>query len=280
MASFPITLPALPPVIPQLTVSPVVGAAQVAALTAEPDALPLPFSQPQSAPLPATTADTTQDGAAMRPDQVFMARQVLFPAPDTRALAGSWRSMVRAYGAELAMREQQTRAGHLSPALLIAAQDGRISRQPDGSVHPDAWRFIVHTGGQKPQHLQVLADADEQHSGRRHRRAALRLGLQLADGTLVVVLAAPLPGGVALELYAPDTHALARLRDMQPALEVAVGRAGLRVLHWKFFDRLPAGPVHASLPSSDVASALSLPVFRAMAELALLLPAAQEIPAG
>jgi hypothetical protein len=125
--------------------------------------------------------------------------------------------------------------------------------------------------------LQVLADVEEeQQRGRRRRRAALRLELELADGTRVMVLAEPLPGGVALELYAPDAHALARLRDMQPALEAAVSRAGLRVLQWKFLDRLPAGPAHAALPSSDVASALSLPVFRAMAELALLLPAAPE----
>jgi hypothetical protein len=280
MASFPITLPALPLVTPQLNVGAVAAAVQVTAISAQPDALPLPFSQAQPAPEAATAPNTAQDGAAMRPDQVFMARQMVFQAADTPGLARSWRSMVRAYGAELASREQQARAGQLSPALLMAAQDGRVWRQPDGTAHPDAWRFTVHAGSEQPQHLQVLMNEEEQQPGRRRRRAALRLELELADGTRVVVLAEALPGGVALELYAPDEHAYARLRDMQPALEAAVGRAGLRVIHWKFFDRLPAGPVHASLPSSDVASALSLPVFRAMAELALLLPAAPETQSG
>jgi hypothetical protein len=280
MASFPITLPALPLVTPQLNVGPVVAAAQIAAVTADQDALPLPFSQAQPAAPQAAAAESGQDGAAMRPDQVFMARQMQFPVPDTRALARSWRSMVRAYGAELASREQQARAGQLSPALLMAAQDGRVWRQPDGGVHPEAWRFTVHAGGEQPQHLHVLTDEEEQQPGRRRRRAALRLELELADGTRVVVLAEALPGGLALELYAPDAHAHARLRDMQPALEAAVGRAGLRVLHWKFSDRMPAGPVHATLPSSEVASALSLPVFRAMAELALVLPAAPETQPG
>ena len=49
--------------------------------------------------------------------------------------------------------------------------------------------------------------------------------------------------------------------------------SGLRVLGWAWRDSLPEGRVHARLPSTEAAAALSLPVFRAMAELALLLPA-------
>ena len=276
MASFPITLPALPYVTPPLNVGPVTAAVQVAALKADPDALPLPFSQaqPEQPGAAATATETTQLGAAMRPDQVFMARQMLFPAPDTRALAGNWRSMVRAYGAELAGREQQARAGQLSPAQLMAAQDGRALRQPDGDLHPEAWRFTVHAGGQQPQHLQVLADEDEQPRGRRRRRAALRLELELADGTRVVVQAEPIGDGVALELCAPDARPLGRLRELQPALEDALARAGLRVLHWKFRDSLPAGRLHATMAAEAVANALNLSVFRVVAELALLLPLA------
>jgi len=44
------------------------------------------------------------------------------------------------------------------------------------------------------------------------------------------------------------------------------------VLAWSWRDRLPDGPAHARLPSAEAASALGLPVFRAMAELALLIP--------
>jgi hypothetical protein len=44
------------------------------------------------------------------------------------------------------------------------------------------------------------------------------------------------------------------------------------VLGWTWRDSLPQGRVHARLPSTEAAAALSLPVFRAMAELALTLP--------
>jgi hypothetical protein len=67
---------------------------------------------------------------------------------------------------------------------------------------------------------------------------------------------------------------------MKPALEAAVARAGLRVVRWNFLDHLPSGPTHATLPSAELGDALSLPVFHAMAELALLLPAAPASDSG
>jgi hypothetical protein len=201
---------------------------------------------------------------------------MVFQAADTPGLARSWRSMVRAYGAELASREQQARAGQLSPALLAAAQDGRVLEQPRPPVtSPDAWRFTVRGGGPNEQQLQVIADEDEQQPGRRRRgRAVLRLALQLADGTRVVVQAEPVADGVALELCAPDARTLARLRELRPALEEAIARAGLRVVRWKLRDSLPAGRVHATVAPEAVANALNLQVFRAVAELAMLLPLA------
>jgi hypothetical protein len=222
----------------------------------------------------AAPADALQNAAAMRPDQVFMARQLVFPAPDTRALARTWRSMVRTYGAELANREQQARSGQLPPALLVAVQEGRVL-DPRGTLGtPDAWRFTVHPGGPHEQHLLVVADEADQPPGRRRRgRAALRLELELADGTRVVVEAEPMADGVALELCAPDARTLGRLRELQPALEDAIGRAGLRVLRWKFRDSLPAGRVHARMASAEAANGLNLAVFRVVAEVALLLPA-------
>ena len=95
----------------------------------------------------------------------------------------------------------------------------------------------------------------------------------LADGTIVTVQAEPLADGVMLELCTPDPATLLHLRALQPQLETAVRRSGLRVLGWAWRDSLPEGRVHARLPSTEAAAALSLPVFRAMAELALLLPA-------
>jgi len=274
MASISLGVSLTPPVsLPPGPVGAVAPAVPLALLAAEAEALPLPQA---AAPAPAAVAAPAQDGAALRPDQVFMARQLGWPAADGATLAASWRSMVRSYDAQLAAREQRARAGQLAPALLAAAQDGRVLRQADlaGAAPADAWRFTVHAGGPQARRLAVITSEPDQPPGRRRRaRAALRLELELADGTRVTVQAEPVPGGVALTLCAADSTALDRVRALQPALELAVSRAGVRVLRWTWRDSLPAGQIHARLPAPEAASALSLPVFRAMAELALLLPA-------
>lgn len=273
MASVSFPLPA-PPLTSPLTVGAVVAAAPVALLAAEAEAFPLP--QAHILPGAPAAGGDGPEGIAMRPDQVLMARQLSFPAPDGRALAGSLRTMVRSYGAQLAGREQAARTGLLSGALMLSGQDPRVLRQPEGQaqMHPDAWRFAVQAGGPQARQLQVLIGDPEPPPGRRRRgRAALRLELELADGVKVMVQVDPVPDGVALELCAPDARTLARLRDLQPQLEAAVARAGLRVARWKYRDSLPLGAAHARLASSDAAAALSLPVFRAVAELALILPA-------
>jgi hypothetical protein len=280
--SFPPLLSPVSAVVPgpALPVGPVAAVAP-AALLAEMDSMPLPLpgSQQQSAAAGGSASDTAQDGAAMRPDQLLMARQVSWPNQDGGALASSWRNMVRGYGAQVVSRDLQARPGQLPTAMLLAGQlggpDPRVLRQGEQQGAPfDAWRFTVHAGSPQDQHLRVVQqDQESQQQKRRRPRAALRLELVLADGTVVTVQAEPLADGVRLELCAPDERSLARLRALQPELEAAVARAGLRVLGWKYRDSLPMGPAHIRLPSTDAAAALSLPVFRAMAELALILPA-------
>lgn len=274
MASISLGVPLTPPVsLPPGAVGPVAPTVPLALFAAEAEALPLPQA---FAPAPAAS-EPAPDGAALRPDQVFMARQLGWPAADGATLAASWRQLVRGYDAQLAAREQRLRAGQLAPALLAAAQDGRVLRQGDqlGAAPADAWRFTVHAGGPQERRLAVItSDADQPPGRRRRARAALRLELELADGTRVTVQAEPLPDGIGLELCAPGARAMDRLRELQPVLEQAVARAGLRVTRWRYRDSLPPGQVHARLASSDAASGLSLPVFRALAELALVLPAA------
>jgi hypothetical protein len=275
MASITLGVPLTPPIAPQLNVDPVAAAAPVASLlAAEAELLALPASQPLGA-APSMTAEAAPDGAAMRPDQVFMARQLAWPLPDGQALAASWRALVRTYGAQLAAREQQARSGQLPGTLLMAAQDPRLLRQqelPPG-IPGEAWRFTVHASGAQAQHLRVITGEADQPPGRRRRaRAALRLELELADGVCVTVQVEPLPEGLVVELCAPDASELARLQALQPELDAAIARAGLRVLRWRFRDSLPAGNVHARVPSGDAAGMLTLPVFRALAELALQLP--------
>jgi hypothetical protein len=274
----PLLAPALP-VAPAAGPLPVgaVAAVAPAALLAEMDSLPLPLPGAQQARAQAEAAaggDGMVEGAAMRPDQVLMARQLSWPTQEAGTLASSWRSMVRSYGSQLVNRDLQARPGQLPTAMLLAGQDPRVLRQGDQASPLDAWRFTVHAGSQQDQHLRVVQEEQEaqQQQKKRRARAALRLELMLIDGTVVTVQAEPLADGVRLELCAPDEASLARLRALEPELEKAVARAGLRVLGWKYHASLPLGPAHIRLPSTDAASALSLPVFRAMAELALVLP--------
>jgi hypothetical protein len=283
-----LSLPALPPpvvpasapgALPATPVGAVAAAVPVALMQAELEALPLPLPAAQPAPALPTGGDALPDAAAMRPDQVVMARQLTWPSPDGGALAASWRGMVRSYGTQLVARavqaSQQQRGQSLPGALLQSGLDARVLRQADlATLPPDAWRFTVHAGGPQAQHLRVVGEEEQgQKPQRRRRRAALRLELVLPDGSVVTVQAEPLADGVMLELCTPDPGTLAHLRALQPQLEEAVRRSGLRVLGWTWSDILPEGRVHARLPSTEAAAALSLPVFRAMAELALLLPA-------
>lgn len=274
MSTIPSLVPLLPPVTPQISVGAVAAVAPVALAPGEAMDLPLPVAQALS-PAPAQAAEAGQDGAAMRPDQVFMSRHVSYPAADGTALAQNWRSMVHNYGTELMNRELRAHAGQLPPAVLVASQDGRVLRQGEAQVNlpPDAWRFTVHAGGTRDQHLRVIGEDPDRPPGRRKRaRAALRLELELADGTAVVVQVEAAPGGLVLELCAPDALALARLRALQPVLEETVNRAGLQVLRWRWRDRIPVGSTHARLAFTNAAEVLTMPVFRAVAELALVLP--------
>jgi hypothetical protein len=274
----PVIPASAPGALPPAPVGAVTGAVPVALMQAELEALPLPLPAAQPAGVP-PAGDALPDAAAMRPDQVVMARQLTWPSPDGGALATSWRGMVRNYGTQLVTRaiqaSQQQRGQSLPGALLQSGLDARVLRQADlASLPPDAWRFTVHAGGPQAQHLRVIGEEEQpQKAQRRRRRTALRLELVLADGSIVTVQAEPLADGVMLELCTPNADTLLHLRALQPQLEEAVRRAGLRVLGWTWRDSLPEGRVHARLPSTEAAAALSLPVFRAMAELALLLPA-------
>jgi hypothetical protein len=275
MASIPSIVPLLPPAAAPLSAGAVVAAAPVALTPFEGGGPPLPLPLSQAlAPAPAAQPEPGPEGLAMRPDQVFLARQMHFQAADGRTLATSWQAMVRQYGKQVTDRELRAHMGQLPQAVLAAHQEGRVLRQTD---HPlllqDAWRFTVHAGGPKDQHLGVVQEQPDGSSGRRRSaRTALRLELELDDGTTVVVQVEPMPGGLALELCAPSAQALERLRTLQPVLAGAVERAGLQVQRWRYRDRLPLAPVHARISSGDVVQVLTLPVFRAVAELALVLP--------
>jgi hypothetical protein len=273
MATISLSAPLSAPVTTPLNVGPIAAAAPVALAAAEAQALALPAAH--AAPAAAEQAPPgNADGAAMRPDQVFMARQLAWPVQDGAALATSWRSLVLTYATQAATREREAQGGPLPAALLMAAQEARVARQADSSsVPPDPWRFTVHAGGPREQHLRVTGGEPEQQPGRRRRaRAALRLELVLDDGEAVAVQVEPLPAGLVMEVCALRADLLDRLRALEPQLEAAVQRSGLRVLRWRYHIGVPTGSFHARMPSNDATALLTLPVFRALAELALLLP--------
>jgi hypothetical protein len=277
MASISLSVPLPPPVTPSLNVGPIAAATPVALAAAEAGVLPLPVAE-LVAPTPAPATDGAPDGAAMRPDQVFMARQMAWPLADGASLASAWRALVRGYGAALAAREQQAKSGQLPAALLLAAYEGRLPRQQEpGGAPADAWRFTIHPGGPQAQQLRVITEEADRPPGRRRRpRAALRLELELEDGVRVTLQVEPLPEGLVVELCAPGASQLERLRALQPQLEAAIERSGLPVLRWRFRDSLPGGEVHARVPSAQAPGMFTLPVFRALAELALALPLRRE----
>lgn len=274
MVSFsfpPLILPASPAApMPAGAVEAVVASAPV---LMEFDSLPL--AQPQGAPPHAPdAAHAAADGTALRADQANLARQLTWKAADGPTLGKSWRNMVNNYAAQLIGREQAARGGLLPAVLLQSGQDPRALRQQEaGNLPPDAWRFTVQTDGAHAHHLRIVQGEPEPVLGRRRGpRGALRLELVLPDGTVVTVQAEPHAQGVRMESCAPDRASMDRLRALQPALQTAIERSGLKVLSWRYRDTLPQGRAHARLPSIEAASMLRLPVFQAMAELALTLP--------
>lgn len=218
------------------------------------------------------------DAASMRPDQLFMARQLAWPALDGATLALAWRGMVATYGAQLAALQQQAAGQHVPGSLLMSGQfpATQQAQQPALQWHPDAWRFVTQ-GPARPMTMRVLAGGPDQPPGRRRRaRAALRVELTLADGMRATVQLEMLADGVMMELAAPYTSSLELLRLSLPDLRVAIDRAGLTLMRTTLRHALaPARP----MTDSNAALALPAPLFRAMADVALLLAMPADTPA-
>ncbi|MCC6069956.1 hypothetical protein ACFSQU_03355 [Massilia sp. GCM10020059] len=257
----PAALPVLPAAVP------LVAAADAAPAAGQPLALP------------ANPGAAMAEAASMRPDQLFMARQMAWPALDGATLAHAWRGMAATYGLQLAAQQQQANGQHLPGNLLMAGQfpPAQPGQPPALQWHPDAWRFVT-PGPARPMTLRVLDGGTDQPPGRRRRgKAALRVELTLPDGMRASVQLEALPDGVMMELAAPYTSSLELLRAALPALREAIARAGLTLVRTTLRHALaPARP----LQDARMAAALPDPLFRAMADVALLLamPAAPEAP--
>ena len=120
--------------------------------------------------------------------------------------------------------------------------------------------------------MRVLAsDEDEETTPRRRGKVALRVELIIIGIGRVLIQMEPSGDGVLLELAADEEAALRHLRLALPEIADAVRRAGLRLVRCRLSRQLHAQRVHGNYPMQAGAASLSLPLFRAMAEVALLL---------
>lgn len=225
---------------------------------------------------------TPRDSSAMQENQIFFTRQLVWQAPNPATLAASWRVMVKTYGEQYAALQEQARGQHVPGNILMAEQNQAALREgarPPLAMDAEAWRFAVYGWGGQRLMLRVLAsDPDEEEAAPKRRRGkvALRLELMLPDRGRVLIQMEPVADGVLLELAASEPAALQHLRRLLPQLAGAIARAGLRVVRCRVNQELHGGRVHNNFPMQAAAASLSLPLFRAMAEVALLLTQAPE----
>lgn len=216
-----------------------------------------------------------RDSSAMQVNQLFFTRQLVWQPPDAAQLAASWRVMVKTYGEQYAALQEQARGQHVPGNLFMAEQQPALLREgarPPLTVDSEAWRFAVYGWGGQRLLLRVLAsDEDEETTPRRRGKVALRVELRIAGIGRVVIQMEPSGDGVLLELAADEEAALRHLRLALPEIAAAVRRAGLRVLRCRLNRQLHAQRVHGNYPMQAGAASLSLSLFRAMAEVALLL---------
>ena len=216
-----------------------------------------------------------RDSSAMQVNQLFFTRQLVWQPPDAAQLAASWRVMVRTYGEQYAALQEQARGQHVPGSLFMAEQQPALLREgarPPLTVDSEAWRFAVYGWCGQRLLLRVLAsDEDEEATPRRRGKVALRVELIIIGIGRVVIQMEPSGDGVLLELAADEEAAQRHLRLALPEIADAVRRAGLRVVRCRLNRQLHAQRVHGNYPMQAGAAALSLPLFRAMAEVALLL---------
>src|SRR5476649_2634508 len=223
----------------------------------------------------AAEAVLANDPAAMRPNQIFLSRQLVWHPPDPALMAGSWFVMVRTYSEQRAAWLEQASGQHL-PASLFMADSGenpRDGRAPAPLVtEMEPWRFAVYAWGAEQLVLRVLArDAESGTDPRRRGRAVLRLDVMLPGVGRVILQMEPAGGGVILEVGAQQSAAMAHMREMLPRLAALISRSGLTILRCKLMRELPQLSSTRIYPTRSQAAALTPAIFKAMAEVAVLL---------
>ena len=249
----------------------------VGLLVEGPDGQPLPQSG-LDALAAALAADTpnANDPAAMRPNQLFLSRQLIWQPPDANMMATSWLVMVRTYAEQRAAWLEQANGQHVPSSLFMADHTPPALRE--GRPAPlvtelEPWRFAVYAWGAEKLVLRVIVKSNEHSSEQRRRRPriALRLELMLPGVGRVVIQMEPAGSGVVLEVGAAQTSAMQHMREMLPQMASTVSRTGLTILRCRLLRELPPVSSEQSYPTRLQAASLAPVLFKAMAELAVLL---------
>ncbi len=253
------------------------GPGAIGVILDNPEGRALPPSNAEA--LAAALADMPNgaDPAAMRPNQVFLSRQLVWQPPDTALMAASWQVMVRTYGEQRAAWLEQASGRHVPSSLFMADHTPAVMRE--GRPGPlvtemEPWRFAVYAWGAERLVLKVVVkDDDEYERDRRKRsRVALRLELMLPGVGRVVIQMEPAGGnGVVMEVGAAQTSAMQHMRELLPQLAATVSRSGLTILRCRLRRELPPSSGEHAYPTRLHTAALTQAIFRAMAELAVLL---------
>ncbi len=217
------------------------------------------------------------EAAAMRPNQVFLSRQMVWQPPDVSAMAASWQIMIRTYGEQRAAWLEQASGQHLPASLFMAdpTPGGREGRPGTPLVtEMEPWRFAVFAWGSERLVLKVVVKDDEEYDRNRRKRSrvALRLELMLPGVGRVVIQMEPASGnGVVMEVGALQTAAMQHMRDILPQVAAVVSRSGLTILRCRLRRELPAAGGEHAYPTRLHTAALTQALFKAMAEVAVLL---------
>ena len=255
---------------------------------AAPASVGMPFDGPDAQPLPqsglealaAALADlpNASEPSAMRPNQVFMSRQMVWQPPDTAMMAGSWQTMVRTYGEQRAAWLEQASGQHVPSSLFMAEHTPSALREGRPGLplvtEMEPWRFAVFAWGAERLVLRVVVNDDEEPVPQRRKRVrvALRLEVMLPGLGRIVIQMEPAAGnGVIMEVGAAHTSAMQHMREILPQLAAMVGRCGLTILRCRLRRELPPTSSEHPYPTRVHTAALTAAVFRAMAEMAVML---------
>ncbi|MPQ55542.1 hypothetical protein [Duganella sp. FT27W] len=267
----------LPPPLPNLPTLPGVNAVPLGPVADAPEtpAAPNPALQAAADAL-AELADAVEP-PAMRPNQLFMSRQLTWHPPDAAMMAASWQIMVRTYGEQRAAWLEQAKGQHLPASLFMADHNPSAVREgragPPLITQTEPWRFAVFAWGAERLVLKVVMFDEEEprRSARKRARMALRLELMLSGLGRVTLQLEPMAGNrVLMEVGAAHTSVNRHMREILPSLANVINQCGLTVVRCHLRRELAPGLAHIAPTPADTAQ-LTTPLFKAMAEIAMQL---------